>query len=164
MSVQIEIDKASQRRLMKQFAILEKDVERSAFSAIFKVLMKIKTEAQLRLTARKHIVTSRLKNSIYVKTKEHVELPTSSGRDGGNSRTYSDSDGQTYMSDLRSVKVRDLEGAVGTNVIYGNKIEVKDSYLYWAMKNVNITRSVGDDLGQIAKGFKTGSKTGKFFR
>lgn len=145
-NIQISIDQASQKHLNQQFELLKSGTERSLYSALAKVLMKIKTESQLRLTGKGHIVTSRLKNSIYVKMKKPLELPASSGQLGGNSKTYADKDGQTFSSELRSVSVGDLEGAVGTNVEYADKIETLDSFLYWGMKNVDITKSVGDDM------------------
>jgi len=141
-NIQIGIDQASQKHLNQQFELLKAGIGRSLYSSLAKVLMKIKTEAQLRLTGKGHIVTSRLKNSIYVKMKTPLEIPG----EHGNSKTYADKDGQTFSSELRSVNVGELEGAVGTNVEYGDKIETLDSYLYWAMKNVDVTKSVGDDM------------------
>lgn len=142
MSIQISIDKASQNNLNKQFEALKKGSDGSLYRALVKVLMKIKTEAQLRITGKGHIVTSRLKNSIYVKMKEPLEIAGTNG----NSRTYADKDGQTFSSELRSVSVKELEGAVGTNVEYADKIETMDSYLYWAMKNVDVMQSVAKDM------------------
>ncbi len=139
MSIEISLDNRSRMHLNRQLDKLKIGVERSAFSALVKLLMKIKTEAQLRLTGRGHIVTSRLKNSIYVKTKKPINIPE-------NSKIYADNQGQTYNADLRSVRVGDLDGAVGTNVEYGPKIEHMDSYLYWALKHVDATRSLADDM------------------
>lgn len=190
MSVSIEIDKASQENLNKQFEALKKGGSDSGFRAIVKVLFKIKSEAQLRLTGRGHIVTGRLKNSIYVKTKNPTIMPN-------NQLTYSDGKGKSYKSELSTVSLTDLEGAVGTNVEYAPAIELGsrphiieaknrkvlsngktffgkrvrhpgfagDSFLYWAMKNVNVMESVANDMQNDLKFGKflktTNDKSGK---
>jgi hypothetical protein len=151
---------------------------------LVKVLFKIQTEARLRLTGRGHIVSSRLKNSIYVKTKTPTITPT-------NTLSYSDSTGKSYSSELTTVSVGDLEGAVGTNVEYASAIEMGapphviqvkdakvlsdgkrifgrrvnhpgykgDSFLYWAFKNVNVQQSVAKDMQDD---LKFGKFLGKF--
>lgn len=192
MSIQIEIDKASFDNIQRQFEALRAGGVSSGYRAIVKVLFKIKSEAQLRLTGRGHIVSSRLKNSIYVKTKK----PTLTAN---NQLTYSDSQGKSYKSDLSTVSVGDLEGAVGTNVEYAPAIELGsrphiieaknkkvlsngktifgkrvnhpgfggDSFLYWAMKNVNILQLVGKDMqddlkfGRFTSGKEINTKSGK---
>lgn len=133
--VQIELDKASLNNLNKQFNTLGTTIKNAGAKAIFKVLNKIKVEAQLRLKGRNHIVTSRLRNSIHVQTKK--TKPTN----------YKDNDGKIFNADLKTVKIdNELEGAVGTNVVYGSKIEFMDSYLYWALKNVDVSKGVGEDM------------------
>jgi len=130
MGVQIEIDKVSQANLNKAIRGLS-DMEGDFWKATVKVLFNIKALAQLRLTDRGHVVTSRLKNSIYVKTpkQEHA------GAAENNPVNYRDKDGKTYNADLLSVNLQKHEGATGTNVEYADKIERLDSYLYWAVKN-----------------------------
>lgn len=183
MSVKIEIDKESQLNLQKQFDALKVGAGRSMFSAIVKVGFKIKSEAQLRLTGRGHIITSRLKNSIYVKTKKPTITQT-------NALNYSDGKGKTYKSDLTTVSLNDDELAIGTNVEYAAAIELGsrphiieaknkkvlsngktffgkrvnhpgyagDSFLYWAMKNVNVMQSVAKDMTDDLKFGKMLSK------
>ena len=65
MSAEIKIDRATQRRLNESLKGLENI---DFFEATVNALFRIKALAQLRLTEKSHIVTSRLKNSIYVKT------------------------------------------------------------------------------------------------
>ena len=137
--IQIEVTRKSQRHLERQLDKLTRGTERSMYSAMIKLAMKIKTEAQLRLTGRGHIVTSRLKNSIYIKAKTPQQIPN-------NNQTYQDKEGQTYNADLRSVPITQNDIAIGTNVEYAPKIEHQDSFLYWAMKNVDVTKSVADDM------------------
>lgn len=138
--VQIELDKASLNHLEKQFNALGTTIKEASPKAIFKVLMKIKTEAQLRLKGRNHIVTSRLRNSIFVKMNKIANTPD-------NQKSYTDKDGKRFNAELSTVKINsDNEGAVGTNVEYANKIEFMDSYLYWALRNVDIDKSVAEDI------------------
>jgi len=144
MGVELKLEKRGVKNLNRQLDKLDIGIDRSAYSAIIKLLIKIRSEAQLRLKGRGHIVTSRLINSIYIKAKYPDNIPD-------NSAIYSDNKGQTYNRELRSVRVSDIEGAVGTNVEYGLKIENKDSYLYWALRNVDVTRSLADDMKDDVK-------------
>lgn len=144
MSVELQIDEQSLRHVNKQLDILKKRGDRSAYSAIVKVLLKIKTEAQLRLTGRGHIVTSRLKNSVYVQGATPINTPD-------NKQTYSDNNGKTFNSMMKSVQLKEGEAAVGTNVEYGEKIETLDSFLYWALKNVNIEQETVKDMQDFMK-------------
>jgi hypothetical protein len=189
MSVRIDIDQASLKHVQNQINLLQQNGGRSFYEAVVKVAFKIKSEAQLRLTGRGHIISSRLKNSIYVKTQKPTLRPD-------NQLTYSDNKGKSYKSDLGTVNVNANEVAVGTNVEYAAAIELGarphvieaknkkvlsngkqifgkrvnhpgfkgDSYLYWAMKNVNVLQSVAKDMtdyikfGKFLKG--TNTKTG----
>jgi hypothetical protein len=142
--ISIEIDKASLANLERQFSLLGTTIDKASPKAIFKVLMKIRSYAMLRLTGRGHVVTSRLKNSIYVETGDpriNTELP----------KTYTDESEppKSYNAELKTVRLKENEGAVGTNVEYGGKIEFMDSYLYWALKNVDVTSITGEDLREV---------------
>ena len=136
MSVSIQIDAASLAHLNRQLAVLQQAGPRSLYSALFKIAYKIKVEAQLRLRGKKHIVTSRLRNSLFVKTKNKPTV------------AYQDKDGKPFISELASVAIADTELAIGTNVEYGGKIENMDSFLYWAVQNVDISKSVAEDVRQ----------------
>lgn len=182
--MRIELDQASFDNIQKQFDALKENGGKSAYRALMKVAFKIKSEAQLRLTGRGHIVTSRLKNSIFVKSKKMNDVLNKN-----NSLTYSDGKGKSYRSDLETVSLSENEFAVGTNVEYAPAIELGarphvieaknkkvlsngkqffgrrvnhpgfagDSFLYWAMKNVNVMQSVAQDMQEDMK-------TGKFAR
>lgn len=146
------VDQASIDNINRQFEALKVNGSASAYRALMKVAFKIKTEAQLRLTGRGHIITSRLKNSIFVNSKKMNDVLKQN-----NSLTYSDSNGKSYSSEFDSGTMEDNEFAIGTNVVYGRKIEFGDSYLYWALKNVNVMQSVAKDMQEDMK-------TGKFAR
>ena len=128
MSVEIKIDKATQRRLNESLKGLENI---DFFEATVNALFRIKALAQLRLTEKSHIVTSRLKNSIYVKTPNQKHANRSN-----NNRRYTDNEGRGFDADLTTVNLDKNEGAVGTNVEYAGKIERMDSYIYWGAKNI----------------------------
>jgi len=128
LSAEIKIDRATQRRLNESLKGLENI---DFFEATVNALFRIKALAQLRLTEKSHIVTSRLKNSIYVKTpnQKHANRPN-------NNRRYTDNEGRGFDADLTTVNLDKNEGAVGTNVENGGKIERMDSYNYWSAKNI----------------------------
>ena len=175
-NIQIGIDPRTMKHLSDQMDLVKKGAGESMYMALIKVAFKIKTEAQLRLTGRGHIITSRLKNSIFVKGQKPITRPD-------NSLTYTDTKGKSYKSDLSTVKLAANELAIGTNVEYAPAIEFGsrphvieaknrkalsngkaifgrrvnhpgwsgDSFLYWAMKNVDVTKSVGDDMANDLK-------------
>jgi hypothetical protein len=133
MSLSITLDKASLDHLDQQFKILKEAGPRSVYSAVLKVAYKIASDAKLRLRGKNHIVTSRLRNSLFVKTKDKA------------SEGYQDKDGKSFVAELPSVSVTVNEVAIGTNVEYAEKIENLDSYLYWATQNIDIAKSIGDE-------------------
>lgn len=171
-SVQLKIDPRTMKDLFSKLDDLKVKGGMSAKNALVKLAFKIKAEAQLRLTGRGHIITSRLKNSIHVQSQTPVDSPS-----------YSDTKGKSYSKELRTVKLKDNELAVGTNVEYGaaiefgskpHIIEIKkkkvlsngskffgkrvnhpgwkgDSFLYWAFKNVNPEKSLAEDMQDIKK-------------
>lgn len=150
MSGQIEIDEMSRRNVLAALSGIQAIPWNIALA---KVLFRIKILAQLRLTEKMHIVTSRLKNSIYVK------MPKQSDADKAGSEMGADNDRRyrwnavgkqkagTGDRDLSTVNLDVNEGAVGTNVEYGPKIERRDSFLYWAAKNIN--KNVGEYFKEI---------------
>ena len=140
MGVQIELDKDSLKHLEKQLDFLKKDSDSSISKALAKIGMRLKTTAQLRLKGRGHIVTSRLRNSIFVKGLRPLM-----------SEGYSDNNGKTYNAQLPSVILKKGEVAIGTNVDYAEKIEMMDSYLYWATKNIDIATDLGNELKNFMK-------------
>lgn len=146
MSVQITLDQASFAHLQKQLKLLQNTGKYGLFHALTKLAFKIKSEAQLRLKGRKHIVTARLVNSLYVQAKDPSKVTTNT-----NKATYSDKNNNTFNSQLLSVGLSDTELAVGTNVEYSGKVEQMDSYLYWAMRNVNVEQSVAQDMRDYMK-------------
>jgi hypothetical protein len=150
MSVQISIDSSSLAHLQNQMRLLQAHGNRSLYNSLVKLAFKIKTEAQERLKGQRHVVTSRLRNSIYVQANDPNKVNTPN-----NKPNYQDKNSNTFNSQLQSVGLTDTELAVGTNVEYAPLIESYDSYLYWAMRNVNVEQSVAQDMRDFMK-FGTG--------
>jgi len=137
-SGQIEIDKVSLDKLYSNFDILKKEGANEVWKMVVTFLFQVKFLAQNKLKYDKHIVTSRLRNSIFVKTpnQEHAVLPD-------NQLTFKDNDGKSWDADMKTVKLQANEGAVGTNVEYADKIEFRyDSFLYWGFKNADLKKAV----------------------
>ena len=134
----LEIDRASMANLKAQFKRLKIEGGKSVFDGLVKFGNKIATTAQLRLTGRGHIVTSRLKNSISIQTqtKQHG--------------AYTDNEGHVFNGNLSEPIGKD-ELLVGTNVEYAPKIEKMDSYLYWAVKNVDVRASLAKEMKNFIK-------------
>lgn len=131
----------------KALSDIGKNVDKNSKEATLKVGYKIKVLAQTRIKDKQHIVTSRLRNSIYVQAKD-ISLSNSLPDNGQN---YSWSAGEKTIGNnrhkwqagtdkrtLETVVLSNDEIAIGTNVDYASKIERLDSFLYWAAKNINI--------------------------
>jgi len=134
--ISITLDQASLDRLNQQMDVLRDGGTKAVSWSIRKIGDKIKNEAQMRLRGQKHIVTSRLRNSLFVKTTTKPDFP------------FSDNKGNNFVSDLKSVSLDTGDIAIGTNVEYAEKIEIMDSYLEWAVRNVDVSRSIHQDMQQ----------------
>ena len=126
--------------LNKQMDIIKAQYPEKAMDMVVKLLYDIKLLAQQKLKVDGHIVTSRLRNSIFVKSKRQ-----------GDTSSYSDDEGRLFSRDL-DVQLSDMEGAVGTDVDYAAKIEYQyDSYIYWGAKNVDVTRRAKELSQELSK-------------
>ena len=154
----MKVDPISFKRLNKRFKLMGKAYPEETFRAIVKILFDIKLIAQKKIKADKHIVSSRLRNSIYVKT-----LKQKFAKKSTNSKVYSypggiDKQGRkvpggSASRDL-SVPLDGQSGAVGTNVLYGNKIEQLDSFLEHAVKTVDVNKRFQEIPGRANKRIK----------
>ena len=102
----------------------------AADKALVSTAIEARSAAQEHLNAFGHIVTSRLENSIYIKTKGITKIPD-------NSKSYS-WDGGSGSRDIGAV-LNEGEIAIGTNVVYAEKIRKIDDFFSHAML---IARSV----------------------
>ena len=132
--LELTLDKASTDNVQKQLDILRANGEYGALKAIYMVAEKIVNEAKMRLRGQKHIVTSRLRNSIFVKTPVKT------------SKSYTDKEGRNFTAELFSVSLTDDQCAVGTNVEYAEKIENMDPFIAWAAYSADVNNSVKDDM------------------
>lgn len=134
MSARIEIDSRSFDNLNKNFDEVKKKIPEFTYRSLVAFLFNAKSLAQNRLKDHKHIVTSRLRNSIYVKS--HAKRQ--------DNKQYNDSNGRSYSAELETVALKDQEAAIGTNVEYAAAIErgarphtiypVKAKFLSWINK------------------------------
>lgn len=131
----LELIKQSEINLQRQFKKLDEN-SNNAYRGVVKLLFQIKTIAQQKLKSDKHIITSRLRNSIYVQTPNQEFA-----KQNGNEPRYSDNIGNSYDAEIKGVAVQKQEGIVGTNVKYAPEIEfMNDSFLYYGMKHADIDR------------------------
>lgn len=114
MSARLEIDERSMRVLGNRLDDIKKDIPAAAYESMVAYLFSVKSLAQNRLKDRRHIITSRLRNSLHVMSNAKRQ----------DSKTYSGNDGKTYSAELKSVSLKDKEAAVGTNVEYAASIEL----------------------------------------
>lgn len=143
----IELTNQSKRNLDLQLKKLNKLSSKSAYDGLIKILFDIKALSQNKLKYDKHIVTSRLRNSMYVQTPKPIHT-------ADNSENYKDNNGKSYSSVL-DTELSETEGAVGTNVGYGSKIEyLYDSFLYWALKNVDLNKRWREVSAELLNGLK----------
>ena len=102
-------------------SLLNKAPEK-AYDAILETAIEARSAAQEHIRAFDHIVTSRLINSLYIKSKKSVP---------NNSATYG-WDGGSGNRDFGAV-LQENEAAIGTNVIYADKIRKIDDYMQHAI-------------------------------
>lgn len=130
MSVSLQIDQKSMEHLNSQLQLLKTGGKASVSASMVKVAYKIADEAKLRLKGQQHVVTARLMNSIFVKTKDKER------------EQYQDNLKNSFTVELPSVAVDENNIAVGTNVEYAEKIETKYPFLSWAVRNIDVLKSI----------------------
>jgi hypothetical protein len=179
MSVQLSIDQSSFDNITKQLDILKVNVNRSAYSALMKVAFKIKSEAQNRLKGMGHVVTSRLRNSIHVQGEGSNIGDNKESYSDENGKSYSSilltaalakgeiavGSNVEYASSIELgskphiIEAKNKKALSNGSVIFGKRVNhpgyVGDSFLYWAMKNVDVTKSTGDDMKENWDKFTT---------
>jgi hypothetical protein len=122
----IEIGQNEQRKLFSKLDQVKINIPNMVYDGLVKFLFTAKMNAQNKIKADRHIVTSRLRNSIFVKS--HSKF-----KDNVN---YSDNEGGRFNADL-DVDLKPHEAAFGTNVDYAEKIERLDSFIWWGFKNAD---------------------------
>lgn len=139
----MELQQLGYNNLKKNIKKVRENSDMSAMKGLMKFLYQIKLLAQQKLKSDGHVVTSRLRNSIYVQTPVK-----------GNS-SYSDENGGTFDAEMKTLGLKHNEAAVGTNVEYANKIEYyHDSFLYWGMKNADVNKIGKEIAKELLNGVK----------
>lgn len=160
--VRIELEEASRKNLEKNLEIIKAEYPAKLRQMVVKLGYDMKFLAQQKLKGDRHIVTSRLRNSIFVKTfdkrnerrignEESYTYGKVTGKDKAG-KPIVQADTLTGRRSLDDAVIAD-EGdvAMGTNVEYASKIEFQhDSFIYWAAKHVDIRKRVS----QLAKELK----------
>jgi hypothetical protein len=108
----VEFSYKEKQKMDRTFEVIKKEIPAATYEALVAFLFGVKALAQNRLKDRKHIVKSRLRNSIYVHS-------TAKRQDN---KTYSDNEGKTYSAVL-AVPLKKHEAAIGTNVEYALSVE-----------------------------------------
>ena len=146
----LSLEKAGYNNLLKNIKKVQNNSNMSAMKGLMKFLFQIKLLAQQKLKSDGHIITSRLRNSIYVQTPNQQYASQSN-----NSPSYSDDKGGTFDAEMKGIGLQSNEGAVGTNVNYANKIEFDyDSFLYWGMKHADVDKIGRDIAKELLNGIK----------
>ena len=123
----LQIGQNEQRKLFDNLDMVKINIPQITYNAIVAYLFNAKMNAQNKIKADNHIVTSRLRNSIYVQSHSK----TLQDKEG-----YKDNEGNAFNARLR-IPLAENEAAMGTNVEYAEKIERLDSFIYWGFKNAD---------------------------
>lgn len=178
MSIQLEIENEGLLNVQKQLSILKAGAVRSAYSALSKVAFKIQSEAKNRLKGRNHVKSTRLRNSIHVQgegTNIGDNKETYSDKNG---KTYSSvlatvqlnkgefavGSNVEYASSIELgsaphiIEAKNKKALASKTTLFGKRVFHPgyrgDSFLYWAYKNVDVTKSTADDMRDMTKFMK----------
>lgn len=132
----MHIDPRSMNQLKRKFNKLPMVTEKVVYKAMIGIGMDLTNQAKL-LIKGLHVITSRLMNSIFLKTKGKSPMDANYSFDGGSGNR-----------DFNAV-LTDNEVAYGTNVEYADHIERLDSYMQ-ASTNI-FQRSSAHHLAKAAK-------------
>jgi hypothetical protein len=124
----LQIGQNEQRKLFDNLDMVKISIPQICYNSIVSFLFTAKMNAMNKIKADRHIVTSRLRNSIYV---------LSHSKDLKDKDNYEDDLGNVFRGVLDNVHIEQQEAAFGTNVEYAEKIERLDSFIYWGFKNAD---------------------------
>jgi hypothetical protein len=124
----LQIGQNEQRKLFDNLDMVKISIPQICYNSIVAYLFNAKMNAMNKIKADRHIVTSRLRNSIYV---------LSHSKDLKDKDNYEDDLGNVFRGVLDNVNIEHQEAAFGTNVEYAEKIERLDSFIYWGFKNAD---------------------------
>lgn len=160
----LSLEAMGNANLKRNLKKLKDNNNMTAMRGLMKFLFQIQTIARLKLKSDKHIVTSRLQNSIYVQTPGQRFADKDGNRSSykyGEIVGYKDKkpivneNVFTGEAEMKGIGLKHNEGAVGTNAVYSASIEFDhDSFLYYAMKHADIDRMGKDIAKELLNGIK----------
>ena len=120
MSVRVKIEGIP--KITKNMDKWEEKILKVAHGAVIKsAKIDVETGAKKKITQDKHIDTGRLRASIHT------------SYNGNDIHSYSDNEGKSFQGKL-DVRYKEYNVFVGTDVEYAEKIEMLDSYIFYAYK------------------------------
>ena len=178
----IELTEQSKKNIDLQMSKLKGLAPKVAFDGMIKILFDIKGLAKLKLKSDKHIKTSRLWNSIYVQTLRgenrddnranytddegksykselNVSLTDKEGAVGTNVE-YAGAIEYGYGAHVITVKNPKglMKKEKGKWTFFGKSVKHPgfkgDSFLYWAMKNVDLNKRITEISDKLLKGIR----------
>jgi hypothetical protein len=144
--INLQIDPKSMERITQRFDHIGKNLGGAARTPLGDLLnsaaLRLETLAKRKLTIGRHVVTGRLRSSI------HAKLTNT------DSYNYSDKDGNTFDGSIKETVSPGKSVVIGTNVEYAQKIELLDSYLYYASNFLRpeLERKLQRLCGDVVKG------------
>ncbi len=136
--VTMELTEQSKINLDLQLKKLNKLGSEAAYNGLIKILFDIKALAQNKLKYDKHIITSRLRNSIYVQTPKKTTI-------GNNSETYTDNNGNKRKSVTVVANNVSFCGSKAENGSNSNPVYSQPAPSYASASNSDFEEIVDDD-------------------
>lgn len=177
--VTMELTEQSKRNLDIQLKKLNKLGSEAAFNGMIKLLVDIKSLAQNKLRSDKHIDSSRLRNSLYVQTAKRIVIKDNSETYTDNNGKSYISTLDVELTEKEGAVGTNVEYAGAIEYGYGaHTIEAKnfpvlgnkkagffgkkvnhpgfkgDSFLYWALKNVDLNKRWREVSAELLNGLK----------
>jgi hypothetical protein len=144
--IDISVDEASIKRVTTSFEKYGVAAAKALMNAIYRTALSMESDAKLRLNGKlgsaRHWVTGRLASSV------HAETNAKNSFKGINESEPSDGS--------FGVPIDDLEALIGTNVVYGPKIEFEyDSFIQFAAtkQSPELPKRIEKELNKLADKF-----------
>lgn len=178
----IELTEQSKKNIDLQMAKLKNLAPKLAFDGMIKILFDIKGLAQMKLKSDRHIKTSRLRNSIYVQTLKGANIGDNKANySDDEGKTYkselnvnlTDKEGAVgtnveyagaieYGYGAHTITAKNPKGLMkkekGKWTFFGKSVKHPgfkgDSFLYWAMKNVDLDKRWREVSSNLLNGLK----------
>jgi hypothetical protein len=158
--VDIQVDQKSIDTVLKSFDEYGVDAAKALGNAIYRTALNIESDAKRRLRGQlgsaKHWVTGRLASSIHTETKGYVNYKIGGESAIVSGTSFTGNDHSQPEDSNFGMQVDDLEALVGTNVVYGPRIETDfDPFITFATnrRSPELPKKIEDELNKLAKKF-----------